>query len=109
MRFGRNSRDRPVAFPRIFLHEIVGEQWNVFAPFAEGWQSDIDDVQPEEEILTEPTRFNGFVQVPVCCCNQPDVHFDGTVAPNSFELTLLKHAEQFGLKLRRKFTNFVEK
>ena len=43
---------------RVPAEEVAGQRDNVLAPFPERRQMNLDGVQPEEQVLTEPTGGN---------------------------------------------------
>ena len=54
----------PTSGARRF-EEVIGEQGDVLAPLAQRWNSDLDHVQPVEEILAEPALSHRLLQVRV--------------------------------------------
>ncbi len=51
---------------------------------------------------------NALGQISIRGRDQAQVHFDGAVAAEPFELLILKNAQQFGLQFERNFADLVE-
>ena len=47
--------------------------------------------------------------IPVGCGNDSDINGDGFCPAHTFDLLILKHAEESNLGLRRQFANFIKK
>src|SRR5262245_44244395 len=109
MGFRRDSRNRTVRVVGKLADEVGRKQGNVFATFPQRRHGHGNDVQPKEQILPEEVVFNGFVQVAVRRGDESYIDFDRTRPAESFELTFLEHAQQLGLKHRRKLTDLIEK
>ena len=55
-RVGRERGRRPVVVLRVLLEELIGQRRNLVAALTQRRQRDADDVQTEEEVLTELAR-----------------------------------------------------
>ena len=69
---------------------------------------DGDDVEAEEEVLSELLAVDTFLEVPVGGGDDADIDFDGAVTADAFEFAFLEDAEEFGLDLEGDFADFVE-
>ena len=82
-RFGGNAHVVALAHAAVFLGEVGGEEGNIVAAFAQGWHSEGDDVEPEEEVPPEAALTDGFIQVLICGGDQPNIHLDGMGAADA--------------------------
>ena len=85
------------------------QTYYVVAALAQRRQAERKHVQPVEEILTEFSLADGFLQIAIRRGQYPDVHLLGGRAADRIELALLEHAEQFRLQVERQFPDLVEK
>src|SRR4029077_4022683 len=81
---------------------------NIGFPFAQRRQINRKSIQPVIQILTEFAVLNHLLQVLVGRSNDANINSRGPRAPDGLKLTLLKHAEQLGLKLQWHVSNFIE-
>src|SRR5262245_22765037 len=92
-----------------FLDHKVDEQRNIFAPLAQRWELDMNDVQAVEQVFTEDAISHGFVRVFVGCRQNPDIDrgLFGAAQPPHF--AVFQHPEQLGLEHDRHLSDFIEK
>ena len=99
----------PLASPgRVPLNEILDQQRNIVEPFTQRWQWYRENVQAVVEIRTEIAARYLRPEIIVGCREHSHIDLDGDVAPDSLELTLLKHTEKGELGLGRKLADFIE-
>src|SRR5438067_10596554 len=77
--------------------EKAYEKDDVLWPFAKRRHANGKYTETVEQIAAKLMLSHSLGQVPIGGCNQPQVHFDGTVAAEAFEFLILKNAQQFGL------------
>src|SRR6202040_4396754 len=78
------------------------------AALAQRWQGYSNHVQAVIQILAKGAALNRSQQKPVGGCDQADVQLNWTCATYALELTLLQHAQQFGLQAGSQFADFVQ-
>ena len=87
---------------------MLHEEGNVVATFPECGQLDRNDVQPIVEILAERPVSDHPWEIRVRGSDHADVDLDGMRVSDAFELALLNHAQQLGLKGRAHRPDLVE-
>src|SRR2546427_1057481 len=93
---------------RMQPKEVRGERRNVFTPIAERRQLNLDRVQPEEQILTEPTRRDLLAQVGVGRRHDAHVHVTCARRADALEVARLEDAQQLRLQVHRYVGDFIE-
>ena len=73
-----------------------------------GGSTHVDDVQPVEQILAEPSLLHRLLQIDVRGRDDADIDLDDFHAAEAHELALLHHAQQLGLRLERNVADLVE-
>ena len=68
----------------------------------------MDDVEAEEEILTEGAFLDSLAQVLVRRCDDTQIKFDVLQTAQPPERLFLQNAQQFGLQHQRNFADLVE-
>jgi hypothetical protein len=96
------------AFLCVAPNEIVNEYRNIFRPLAKRRNGDRKSIEPIEKILAECSGSDGGRQIPIRCCNEPDIYRNRTIAANPLEFAFLEHAQQRNLRFHRKIANFIE-
>ena len=77
--------------------EMLDQRADVGQALAERRQRDADHVDPVVEVLTEGPLLDEFSQVLVGGHDDADVHVEGLIAADGFELPLLKDAQELDL------------
>src|SRR5205807_4164789 len=108
-RLARNPFHLPVALVAVLLNEIICQQWNILAPLSKRRHGERDDVETIVEVLTKCALTDGFFEVSVGRGNQSDINLERARPTDALELSLLKHAQQFGLQERRHLADFIQK
>ena len=88
--------------------EMADQQRNVLTPSPAEGQPNRKNAQPVEEIASKLMLQPRLGQIAVCRRDQPHVHSNRAIASQAFEFLVLKHTQQFGLKLQRNLADFVE-
>src|SRR6516225_11951086 len=104
-----NGFDRFVHRRSKLLNEIFHELRNIGLPFAQWRQINRKSIQAVVQIPAEFAALNHLLQVLVGCSNDANINSRSPRASNGLKLTLLKHAQQLGLKLQRHVSYLVEK
>ena len=84
------------------------KQRNVVAPLPQRRKSDLDCVQPKEQVLPEALFIGELLGRHIGCGNDPHVDRKGTVRPYRDYLALLECGKQLRLKMKRQIPNLVE-
>src|SRR5205085_12609325 len=108
-RLARNPFHLPVTLVADLLNEIICQQWNILASLPERRHGERDDVEAIVEVWTECALTDGFFEVSVGRANQSDINLERACAADALELSLLKHAQQFGLQERGHLADFIQK
>src|SRR5258708_33696774 len=87
---------------------MIDEQRNIACSFAKRRKPDGKNVQPVIQVHAESPFGYHLLEILICRGNYPDIDPSRLRAPESFELLLLNHAQELGLKLDRQFANFIE-
>lgn len=88
--------------------EASRERWDVVGSLAQRRQLDLEDLDPEEEVLAEPAGADLRPQGSVGRGDQPEVHGNRAVGPQWEHLAVLQHSEQLHLHLQRHLRHLVE-
>src|SRR5208282_1907252 len=72
----RNGFNVPAHALRMFLDEVAREQRYVSAAFPQRWNIQWEYVQAVIQITPKLTLLDHLLQIPVCGCDDPDVHMD---------------------------------
>jgi hypothetical protein len=94
--------------PGANLDEPVAEQRDVFGALAQRRHAQLDGVDAEVEVFAEPAVGERRVEIDVRGADEAEVHLDEPLAANRPVLTLLQHAQQFRLQVRRHLADLVE-
>src|SRR5882724_3644345 len=86
----------------------MDEQRNIACSFAKRRKQDRKNVQPIIQVHAEPPFGYHLLKILICRGNYPHIDSSRLRTTESFELLLLNHAQELGLKLDRQFANFVE-
>src|SRR5437762_11807710 len=87
---------------------MIDEQGNIAFSFAKRRKPDRKHVQPIIQIHAEPPFRYHLLKILICRGNYPYIDSGRLRTPESFELLLLDHAQELGLKLDRQFADFIE-
>jgi len=94
---------------RIALHQILGEERDIFDSFSQGRNVYRKHVQTIIEVLSEVAFAHVGGKIAIGRCEDTHIDLDWFRASDSFELTLLKYAEQSNLRFYRQVADLVEK
>tara|TARA_Y100000294_G_scaffold102673_1_gene95344 strand:- start:46 stop:444 length:399 start_codon:yes stop_codon:yes gene_type:complete len=67
---------------------VIAQRRDVVVTLAQRWQSEIDDVEPKQQVLAEIALLDLLVEVAIAGCQQADVDLDRGVAADSVEFAL---------------------
>ena len=90
------------------LHELLGQEGDVFAAFAQRGHRDGDHIEAEIEILAELLPGDALFEVAVGGGDHPHVDPDEPIAAHALEFTLLQHAQELGLDMGRHLADLIE-
>src|SRR2546428_5475240 len=93
----------------VLLDEMAYQKWNIFGTVAKSRDGDGKHIQPVKKIWPESFFRNYHPEIRVRRGDDPHVHWDRLAAAYSVDESVLKHAEQFGLRLEGEFADFVQK
>lgn len=104
--------ERLVADPRtpvrMAQHHRKSEGGDVLGPFAQGAQSEREDIEPVVEVGPEPPFLDFERQVPVCAGDNPDIDLDRPCGTQRHNFAFLQCPQQLCLQGKRHFRDFVE-
>jgi hypothetical protein len=72
---------------------MVGEDWNVFAPFSQRRQMDWKDRETIKEIAPKEAIVDGLFEIAIRGRDDSDIRGPGLIAANALELALLEGAQ----------------
>jgi hypothetical protein len=93
---------------RELFDQVPHQLRNILFSFAQRGQRNRENIQPIVQVLSEFTVLHHLLQVLVGRDNDTNIDLRGTRAPHRFELALLYHTEQLGLKFQWQVSNFIE-
>src|SRR6185312_10855550 len=88
--------------------KVLDEQRQIFQPFRQRRQVNVEDIQPIKKILSQPALTNCFGQIAIACRENTDVQGNLSSAPNATQSALLDHSQQLSLHGRLHLRYFVE-
>ena len=77
----------------VFLDEMIGQKDDIRLSLPQGRNDDGEDVQPIVEIFPKLSFSYERLQIPICCGDNPDVHFYAHIATEALEHPFLKDAQ----------------
>ena len=90
-------------------HEVISEEQDIVAPFAQGRQMDAKHRKSVVKILAEPAIGHGTFKVAIGGRNETDVGLQRRRAADTLVPPLLQHAQELRLRRRGKLADLVEK
>ena len=93
---------------RLALHEVRDQYRQVLESLAQRWHLYGKNRQSIEQILAEPSRADGRIEITMSRCDDPDVTTDRAVATHAFETALLQYAQQLDLHLQRHIADLIQ-
>ena len=105
--FGKSLRFDTKVGGRL-AQEILRQQRDVLAPFAQRRQTQADHVQAVEQVFTEQSLAHPFFQILVGGGNHAHVGLDRSMAAHAVKLSVGQDPQQAGLQLGRHVTDFVQ-
>src|SRR6266567_787077 len=94
---------------RTLFEKLCSEQWDILTAFPKRCNSQVQHVQPVEEIQAERTLCDRLLQISVGSSQDAHVDWHGLDAADGSNLFFLKRTEQFCLKIDGEFSNLIEK
>ena len=88
---------------------MVRQRQDILPTLPQRRHAQLHDVKPVIQILPEPTGFYFLFEIPVTRRNDPRVRMDFRVRAEALKPSVLRHAQQLRLKLRRHLANLIEK
>src|ERR1017187_2070524 len=82
----------------MLAQKLAGQNRDILAPVAQRGQAELDGVQAEQQILTEPALGNFFRDLGIGRREYPHIHPPGLRRTHALELAGLQRAQQFGLQ-----------
>ena len=108
LRAARKSLERLFVGLTVFFQEVLHEDGNVFGTLRQAGNANFDAAEPVEKVLAKTPGKNFHAEVAICRGNHSHVHFLHFGRADALDLSILNHAEQLGLHLQRRFTDFIE-
>src|SRR5207253_9538493 len=99
---------QPEALAGIF-NKMLRHLRNVFAPLAQGWQTDLQDSYAVIKVFAEASLDHVCFQVLVGSCDYPDIDCQRLITADTFELFFLQYSQELGLGFERHVTDLIEK
>src|SRR5579862_4661477 len=87
---------------------MARQENNVFAPLAQRWNGQWENVEAIIEVAPEFAIFDHLLQIAMGRGDNANIHLLRTRAAQSLKFAFLQDPEQFRLKLEWDVTNFVE-
>ena len=84
------------------------ESFNVFSAIAQGRQVYRKYIQTKVKVSAKTSGLNFFFKITIGSCDQSHINFDNLFSSHAFQFALLYHTQQFSLRIKRQFTNFVK-
>src|SRR5580704_17365646 len=108
-RAGIEARNTFAVALRIASEEMVRQQGDVLAAFAQRWKMDFDGIQAKKQILAESTR--GRLGSHVCVGGRQNAHVRSTCRrrADALEFARFEHPQKLGLQIQRDVGDLVQK
>jgi hypothetical protein len=88
---------------------MVGEERDVLTPVFEWRQSNLDGVEPVEQVFSEALFSDELAQVSIGRGDHAHIHVPSLRRPDALHLAVLEDAQKLRLLLRRDVGDFIEK
>src|SRR5439155_16972038 len=92
----------------IDVQKMQGQLGNVFTPFPQGRNPDVDDFEPVIQVFAEAALANELFEILMSGRDNAHVHLERLAGADALESLFLQHAEQLGLDFKRNIANFVQ-
>src|SRR5213593_2098410 len=92
----------------MFFREVITEEGDVLFPFAKRWNTELDYIQSEIQIIAKITAWNGLFQFPIRKRENACVDFERLLPTKPANFPVFKNVEQFCLKTRRHLADLVK-
>ena len=109
---GRGGREAEHTAPcslRRVRQQLPCELEQVVSTLAERRDTEPDDRQPEQEVLSKLSRRDHLVEVAIGGAEDSRAQLERVIRADALELALLEHAEEFGLAPLGELTDLVQK
>src|SRR5262245_65149284 len=88
---------------------MVGQYWNIFPPFPQRRDGQVNDVQTIEQVFTERRLADHVSQVPVRCGDDANVRAAGyTIRTDLLQLAGFKKPQEQSLHAQRHLTDLIQ-
>src|SRR5215471_13464594 len=87
---------------------MIDQNLDITQALAERRDSDLDNADPEIQVLAETSFRHFLLQIPIGRRHEPDVHRTRLVVAEAVHRTLFQHAEQVRLQIQRHLADLVE-
>src|ERR1700675_869997 len=108
-RAGGEARNTFAVALRIATEEMVRQQGDVLAAFAQRRKMDFDGIQAKKQILAETTRGRLGSHICVGGRQNADVHSPGRRRADALEFAGFQHPQKLGLQIERDVGDLVQK
>ena len=106
--FAVQSGDGFMVFPVVGIQEMLGQQDDVFSPFTERRDVQLDGIDAIKQVLTKRAFVYFIQQLGVGGTNQPHIDMDRFYGTQADNLPFLQCRQQFGLHRKRQVPDFIE-
>src|SRR6185295_4799609 len=103
-----NHVDGLIHSPREDLREMVDQFGDVARSIPQRRHGDRKYVEPVIQVRAETLFTNQLRQVEIRCCDDSDIHLNGSRAAQALELLFLQDAEQLGLQLEWQVADLIQ-
>jgi len=89
--------------------KMVDQQTDIFRPFTQGRQFNGENAEPIEEVGAKLTIVDHLSEIAMCGADHAHIGVNRGGTAETFELSFLDDAKNFGLQLERKVADLVQK
>ena len=100
---------RPAARPLQPFKEMLNQQWNIFCPLTQWGKLNLDNPQPIIKVFAKFALLHQIGKLAIAGGDDSQIDLDNLVASDAPHFLLFDGPQQFDLKRRAGFRNFVQK
>src|SRR5574341_1403153 len=107
-RVGRDVLDPLSQIAAVSGQEVIDQRDNILGALSEWWKRDGDDIESEEQVLSEQALADRFIQASIGGGHEAKIDPDRLCSTYPLKLVLLKYAEELRLQARLQVADLIE-
>ena len=93
----------------IVMNEVIAQFLKILRTFTKWWDMNRNNTEPIEQIPSERSFIDFFLQICICSSDEPDVERDRFRTANTCDFFILDGPKQFYLQIQRHVPDFIQK